>query len=82
MATLIGTVGFFDSATRSGVIHPDFEYQKLGGINLVLTPEGVQQSDIELISSGLRITCTVRQGEQGAEATDVKEYGGQGILPG
>lgn len=82
MATLIGTIGFFDSATRRGVIHPDYEYQKLGGINLLLTPEGVQQSDIELISSGLRITCTVTQGQHGAEAVDLKEYGGRGILHG
>ena len=80
MATLIGTIGFFDSATGRGVIHPDFEYQKVGGINLLLTPEGVEQSDIELISSGLRITCTIKQGQQGAEAADLKEYGGQGIL--
>ncbi|HEV7805303.1 MAG TPA: hypothetical protein VGO80_05780 [Solirubrobacteraceae bacterium] len=79
MSKLIGTVGFFDSATGRGVIHPDFEYQKVGGINLLLTPDGVRGADVELLSSGLRITCNVTHGQQGAEASDIKEYGGQGI---
>jgi len=82
MDTLIGTVGFFDSATKQGVIHPDFEYQQVGGLNLLLTPEGVQSADVELMSSGLRVTCTVTQGQRGAEAANIKEYGGQGILNG
>jgi cold shock CspA family protein len=79
MATLIGTVVFFDSATGRGVIHPDFEYQELGGINLSLTPDGVAGADVELLSSGLRVTCTITQGQQGAEASEIREYGGQGI---
>lgn len=77
MSTLIGTVGFFNQDTARGVIHPDIEFQS-NGLNIALTPEGVQQSGLH-ISSGLRITCTIGQGQEGAQAFDVKEYHGTGV---
>jgi cold shock CspA family protein len=79
MDTLIGTVGFFDSNLGRGFIHPDYNYQSAAGLNLAITPESLQASTVEKLTSGDRVTCVVAQGQDGAHASDIKQYEGQGI---
>jgi|AntDryMetagUQ255_1029468.scaffolds.fasta_scaffold00632_5 cold shock CspA family protein len=81
MGRLIGTVGFFDDANGRGVIHPDYDFQKVGGINLPVTKEGLEQSGLSTLDAGLRVTClaTTGQEQSGMQAFDIKEYHGNGL---
>jgi len=76
MGRLIGTVGYYDETTGRGFIHPDYDYQS-HGLNLIVTPAGIAEGGPDSLRSGYRITCTVNNGQ----ATDIKQYEGQGLNP-
>lgn len=78
MSTMIGTVGFFNQSTGRGVIHPDAEFAS-AGLNILLTPEGSGPSDIEMLSSGARVTFVVANGQEGPQALELKSYHGTGV---
>jgi len=79
MATIIGTVGYLDPTTGRGVIHPDAGFLQ-HGISVVVTPEGLAQSEIgETVRSSHRVTFVVGQGQEGPQAFDIKAYEGAGI---
>lgn len=80
MSTLIGTVGFFDSATGRGIIHPDIAFQPTAGLSLVVTPEGLRQSGVGSLTSGDRVTCVASPAQGGSQAIEIKQYDGQGIV--
>jgi cold shock CspA family protein len=77
MSRLIGTVGYYNHDTGRGFIHPDTEYLE-HGINVLVTPEGLGEGGPDSLRSGQRITCVVNQGQEGKQAFDIKQYGGQG----
>ena len=75
MATKIGTVGYLDLDSGRGVIHPDAAFLA-DGINILVTPEGLDQSGIrETLRSSHRVTFVVSNGQ----AVDIKPYEGTGI---
>ncbi len=79
MATMIGTVGYLDTTSGRGVIHPDAEFLS-AGISVLVTPEGLEQSGIaDTLRSSHRVTFVISQGQEGMQAFDIKPYGGQGL---
>lgn len=77
MSRLIGTVGFFNETTGRGVIHPDHGFNS-AGLNVLLTPEGAPGGTPKL-SSGSRVTFVVGNGQDGAQALEVRDYEGTGV---
>jgi len=82
MATKIGTVGYLDIDTGRGLIHPDAGFIA-DGINILVTPEGLDQSGIrETLRSSHRVTFVIGQGQEGPQAFDIKPYEGTGLNGG